>query len=607
MSRRKDKPGASLLRSVLCSVPRVILITLAFSFGPGAPRLVFAQENYEDEKTAEGWAWSKIRNGEWADFNQRCDNHEPPVDVRVRDARWLEDCRKLKTSFVQNLLTHEPSQKPTPAAGVRIKGARIVSDPANPTADLDLENASLVRAAEFIGDQIEVPINLRHARTDFFISFNSCLIKGAFNADGLRSSNDVSFVGSVFEKKINLSGAKINGRVDFAGSRFNDAITAGSISVGGDLDAQYTKFMQSSDLSSVNISGGVNLTGSWFESTLNAYALHIGGPLDMRYARFSNIDLAFAKIPGPLDMSYTYLNGKLDAYRLQVEEYVAFRYAALKGHVNMALAKIGNNLDIEHARLQTLDLSGATIDGVLYLGGPYWSGKSLVLNLRNAHIGNLADTDKSWPEEGKIQLSGIKIDHLGGNFGETETDMLKRGADWWDRNWANLNISYNPDPYSQLASAFSAMGDREDADEIRYRAREHERAAAWADRRWGTYFLLSLMNYIAGYGIGLHVLRIVYWFLGLSLVGAILWWTVPEAGKEYKNNRDTIGGLTWCFGASLCRLLPMVDLKEFKGFFEDPEKSGLDVFQRVAFSALGFSGWILAGVLALVTPSLMQN
>jgi hypothetical protein len=612
MLREKNKPRASSPRHVLRSVPKAILILLAFLLGPGTLNLALAQSNYDDEKTAEGWAWSKIKKGEWANFGQRCNDQKPLLDVRVGDPRWLDDCRKLKASFVQDLLTGEEWQKSTPHAGVRIQGARIVGDAANPgDADLDLENANLIRSAEFFGDQIEVPINLRHARTDFFIAFDSCRIKGAFDAQGLRSSSDASFVGSLFESKVNLTGAKFNGSLDIAGSRFNDRVDGGSVSVGGELDGQYTKFMQSANLAFMNVSGAVNLTNSWFESALSTYAPHIGGPLDMRRAHFHDVNMAFAKIAGPLDMSETYFDGNIDAYRLQADGYVAFRYAALNDDVNMAFAKIGNNLDLEHARLRTLDLSGASIDGELQIGGPYWSKdspeKRPLLNLRNAHIGNLADTDKSWPGGGKIELSGITIDHLGGTIGETEEDMLNRGADWWDSNWANLNIKYTPSPYSQLANAFSAMGDREDANEIRYRAREHERAVALAEGKWGTYFLLSALNSVAGYGIGLHAFRVVYWVLGLAFAGTlVLWFTVPGSCQQFKVKRDTLGGLTWCFGASLNRLLPIIELKEFKGIFDEPE-AHLNMWQRVTFSALGLAGWILGGVLILAISGLTQN
>jgi len=99
--------------------------------------------------------------------------------------------------------------------------------------------------------------------------------------------------------------------------------------------------------------------------------------------------------------------------------------------------------------------------------------------------------------------------------------------------------------------------------------------------------------------------------LGLTAAGAaVLWWTVPEAGKQYKNpdeGVDRVRGLLWCFGASLSRLLPVVELKEFKGFFEDPDKAGLQLWQRVAFSMLGLAGWILGGVLILAVSGLTQN
>jgi hypothetical protein len=165
------------------------------------------------------------------------------------------------------------------------------------------------------------------------------------------------------------------------------------------------------------------------------------------------------------------------------------------------------------------------------------------------------------------------------------------------------------------------MGDREDANEIRYRARDHERQQAWVDGKCGTSgmdfgkcgysFLLFVLNWVAGYGIGLHAFSVLFWVLGLSAAGAaVLWWTVPEAGKKYKDPEkgvDRVRGLLWCFGASLNRLLPIIELKEFKGFFEDPDKAGLELWQRIAFSMLGLAGWILGGVLILAVSGLTQS
>ena len=87
------------------------------------------------------------------------------------------------------------------------------------------------------------------------------------------------------------------------------------------------------------------------------------------------------------------------------------------------------------------------------------------------------------------------------------------------------------------------------------------------------------------------------------------------AGRDYKDKiarakaegtntgRDRVGGLTDVLGQSY-RLLPIIELKEFKGFFED---LNLRLWQRIFFSTLGLAGWILGGVLVLAVSGLTQN
>jgi hypothetical protein len=180
-----------------------------------------------------------------------------------------------------------------------------------------------------------------------------------------------------------------------------------------------------------------------------------------------------------------------------------------------------------------------------------------------------------------------------------------------DEHWAKLNPKYSPSPYAQLAADFTALGDHDNANEIRYLARERERAVAWDDGKFGTWFFLSTLKYVAGYGIGLYTFRVVYWVLGVAALGAILLWrTVPAAAKEYKNNPggpDMVRGIIWCFGASLNRLLPVVELHEFKGIFDNPEEANFKLWQKNAFSILSLVGWILGGVLILAVSGLTQN
>jgi hypothetical protein len=205
--------------------------------------------------------------------------------------------------------------------------------------------------------------------------------------------------------------------------------------------------------------------------------------------------------------------------------------------------------------------------------------------MRNAHAGNLVDAKDAWPAQGHLDLNGFSFNDLGGFEGETGPEMRARGMDWWD-NWARRDRNYSPTPYAQLAAALTSLGDRDAANEIRYLGREREREEAWRQHKWGGWLFRTALCYVAGYGIGLKTFRVLLWVLGFSLAGAaLLWMTVPAANQH---------GLIWCFGASLARLLPVIEInKEFTEFFNDPKREHLNGLQNIAFSALGIVGWVL--------------
>jgi uncharacterized protein YjbI with pentapeptide repeats len=545
----------------LCRCSQTLKGALVLLVGLSSLCLGTALAGYDDIRTVEGWAWSHIKRGEIADFNRRCDT--PMLDPKKEDdARWKDDCRQLSADFLRNVLTQAPWKEATTFAGVRIAGARIVGE-------FDLTNAKLVRPIEISYSQITNNINLRHARTDSLISLDGSLIYGAFYADSLRSESDLYLRnGNEFRKPVILNGAKIDGRVELTGSSFDGPLNANSIQVGLDL-------LMYSDPGNI--------------------------------ALFKDIDLSNAKISGQVYMTESYFNGTLLAEGVKIEGDLFMGDAHYADNVAMAFMHIRGSLDLRGANFSSLDLSSVVIDRDLQLGmsinSTVWAGrdgKPGTLNLRNTHIGGLMDTKNVWPAKGNLRLDGFTFRHLDGYAEEARAET--RSMEWWDRDWARLDLNYSPVPYTQLAAVMTNSGDRDSANKIRFLGREREREEAWLRRDWGNWLFLSALSYVAGYGIGSYTFRVLYWVLGFSVAGAaVLWWFVPAARAEHK-------GRLWCIGASLGRLLPVIEInREFTEFFNDPNRMRMNWWQSIFFAALGVAGWFLGAVLVAAVSGLTQS
>jgi hypothetical protein len=176
--------------------------------------------------------------------------------------------------------------------------------------------------------------------------------------------------------------------------------------------------------------------------------------------------------------------------------------------------------------------------------------------------------------------------------------MRARGMDWWDKDWARHDTNYSPAPYAQLATALTSAGDRDAANEIRYLGRVRER-----ETERGLAFVWSgFLQYVTGFGIGTYTFRVLYWVIGISLLGAFYLRTCV------KGVRDGYHGIFWCFGASLDRLLPVIEInKEFAEFFNDPKHERLTGWQSFIFSAMGIVGFVLGAILIAAVSGLTQN
>jgi hypothetical protein len=141
-------------------------------------------------------------------------------------------------------------------------------------------------------------------------------------------------------------------------------------------------------------------------------------------------------------------------------------------------------------------------------------------------------------------------------------------------------------------------GDRDAANEIRYlgRARERETESGLP------YVWSGAVQYVAGFGIGTYTFRVLYWVFGISLLGALYLRT------RVQWVRDENHGFIWCIGASLARLLPVIEInKEFTEFFNDPKRERLTGWQSFIFSAKGIVGFVLGAILIAAVSGLTQS
>jgi hypothetical protein len=260
-----------------------------------------------------------------------------------------------------------------------------------------------------------------------------------------------------------------------------------------------------------------------------------------------------------------YSERSIDLRGTEFKEEVKLTATKVDGHVYASETKFEKGLKANWLRVAlSLDLKNATL---------------AELDLSDASVGALIDSENAWPPRDHLILDSFSFSRLDHSI------HAGRSAEWWDQ-WVRRDPHFSPYPYQQLAFAFAASGDRDLADEIRFRGRVREQESLN-----GMNWLWSWpLRYIAGFGIYPHM--VLYWIAAISLAGPVYLWRFSKGVRDAKHSR------IWCWGATLARLLPGIEInKEFTEFFDDPRRERLSGFQMAVFSTISVLGWFLAAIL----------
>jgi hypothetical protein len=574
-----------------------------------------AQQVPPDMSPIEAAAWSTITAGKTVNFDATCGKIDPA------NAEHSDPCRTIGHSFLEMILAQAPWSGQIPREGVHLQGALI-------RGTVDLSNATIKSELALTGSVLKGGLNLDRATLAPLVDLGGSTI-GFLRGERVSIADNLWLVNATVTGPVNLLNARLGNQADFTGSRFANAVTLAGASLGGDLFLSGAQFDSPVQLNGLHVGGTLFLRDAHLAGALSLMRSQIDGDADFSGSTFDGaVTLARATIHGDLVLGAitggekkvpaSQVRRQLSLYRTTVSGSVDLRGARFDGgieapylHVAGALetagATFGDAVDLNSAsldgvlgflgtRLTSVDLGRATI-GQLLLGAPGsakpdWagSGGKIALSLRNAHAGTLQDTPAAWPRE--VNLVGFTYDRLA-RLG----DMQLRADEWWQQ-WLARDPAFSPQPYRQLASVLALEGDNDAADAVRLAERERARAEAWKHRQWADWALLTALEFTVGYGIGGAAFRVIYWVVGLALLGALVLWTAPAARRK---------GSLWCVGASFSRLLPIIELNaEFTDFFNDPNRERLRGWQLVFFAALGILGALLGSVLVAAISGLTQ-
>ena len=469
-------------------------------------------------------------------------------------------------------------------------GGQLQMDSSRFKGKLDMDSASVGGNLYMRNGAQFREVVLRNAKVDGQLEMDDSTFEGMLNMSSTSIRNSLLMRNSEFKEAL-LLGLKVGKQLSMIGSTFEGKLEMDSTSVGSNLLMRNAQFKEAL-LLELKVGKQLSMIGSTFEGKLNMDSTSVGSSLLMRNAQFKEARLAGLKVGNQLEMDGTKFKGTLIMNNVSIGSSFFMRNATFDKPASLTFLNVGSNLDARGATLSGLDLRGTRIEGELRLGRSLtkkteWKGSFPKFTLRNARVGALQDTEDSWPDNLEREFEGFIYQRLGG-LGMNEKETPYERSSKWFIDWLSKDKSYSPQPYLQLAGVLRTAGYEYKADDVLYASRERElRDSKTSPRKWR---VLSVLKVTIGYGYGFRYFRLLYWVLGLLVIGTFLLFI----NLEKDNDGKKIG-----FWYSLDMLLPVIKLREkhYKMDLQTPVKYYFYFHQIMGYLLIFFLIAGLSGIM----------
>ncbi|MFF3714007.1 oxidoreductase [Streptomyces phaeochromogenes] len=390
--------------------------------------------------------WAAFRQGRV--FDARPDtqgaDRPPPADLQVR------------ADVLTRLLVDGPPALPGRVSSLRLRGLQI-------TGTLDLSGLEVNTYVELVECNFERPVTLTETRM-VTLRLVGCVLPG-LNAEGLRVSGDLQLPRCEFPNGLILKNARVESdlllnRAILNRNRRGFSLLADGLMVGQDLQAECIQSTGQISLADAQVGISCSFRGSQLRNPYTRFALRAPRLSVGRALYFSPAAVQQERVVG-----------------------LGMKRVVIEGEVQLDDARIGDFVDLDHARL--------LLDGAFSMRRMHTSELRFCPDeirngrvvLAEATVDLLVDSVSAWPMSG-MDLSGFVYKRLApsGRF-----PMPQRIA-WLEA--ATLD-DYDPQPYEQLAGVLRAAGEPQDADTVLLARMRSRRQTLGRGQRYGTQFKTS--------------------------------------------------------------------------------------------------------------------